>query len=132
MDATTVAVDLAKDVFEVALANRAGRVLERKRLNRRQFERFRRLCGERSWWECPPPPAHAAGIPVQHPATRFARHAAGGGDQARGDLERTSAHQSTGRAQRQLTASAYAVDFAAAFRRFQASRSLRFVAADIL
>ncbi|HEX9084722.1 MAG TPA: hypothetical protein VF836_08285 [Gemmatimonadaceae bacterium] len=29
MDATTVAVDLAKDVFEVATANRAGRILER-------------------------------------------------------------------------------------------------------
>jgi transposase len=38
MDATTVAVDLAKDVFEVATANRAGRILERKRLTRRQFE----------------------------------------------------------------------------------------------
>jgi hypothetical protein len=35
MDATTVAVDLAKDIFEVALANRAGRVIERKRLTRR-------------------------------------------------------------------------------------------------
>lgn len=40
MDATTVAVDLAKDVFEVALANHAGRILERKRLTRRQMERF--------------------------------------------------------------------------------------------
>jgi transposase len=40
MDATTVAVDLAKDVFEVAVANRAGRIIERKRLTRRQFERF--------------------------------------------------------------------------------------------
>jgi transposase len=40
MDATTVAVDLAKDIFEVACANRAGRVVERKRLTRRQFERF--------------------------------------------------------------------------------------------
>jgi transposase len=40
MDATTVAVDLAKDVFEVALANRADRLVERKRLTRRQFERF--------------------------------------------------------------------------------------------
>ena len=40
MDATTVAVDLAKDIFEVALANRAGWILERKRLPRRQFERF--------------------------------------------------------------------------------------------
>ena len=40
MDATTVAVDLAKDIFEVACANRAGRVVERKRLTRRQFEGF--------------------------------------------------------------------------------------------
>src|SRR5580704_7155462 len=40
MDATTVAIDLAKDIFEVALANRAGRIIERKRLTRRQFERF--------------------------------------------------------------------------------------------
>jgi len=40
MDATTVAVDLAKDVFEVALANRVGRILDRKRLTRRQFDRF--------------------------------------------------------------------------------------------
>jgi hypothetical protein len=40
MDATTMAVDLAKDVFEMALANRAGRITERKRLTRRQFERF--------------------------------------------------------------------------------------------
>jgi transposase len=39
MDATTMAVDLAKDVFEVAWANRMGRILERKRLTRRQFER---------------------------------------------------------------------------------------------
>ena len=40
MDATTVAIDLAKDVFQVAVANRAGRILDRKRFTRRQFERF--------------------------------------------------------------------------------------------
>lgn len=40
MDATTVAVDLAKDVFEVAVANRAHRIIERKRLTRRQFDSF--------------------------------------------------------------------------------------------
>ena len=40
MDATTVAADLAKDVFEVALANRANRIIDRKRLTRRHFERF--------------------------------------------------------------------------------------------
>jgi hypothetical protein len=44
MDATTVAVDLAKDVFEIAVANRAGRIIERKRLTRRQFERFAIRC----------------------------------------------------------------------------------------
>jgi transposase len=33
-------VDLAKEIFEVALADRAGRIVERKRLTRRQFERF--------------------------------------------------------------------------------------------
>lgn len=37
MNATTIAVDLAKDVFEIAIANRAGRIVERKRLTRRQF-----------------------------------------------------------------------------------------------
>jgi transposase len=40
MDATTVAVDLAKDVFEVAVANRAHRIIDRRRLTRRQFEAF--------------------------------------------------------------------------------------------
>jgi len=40
MDATTVAVDLAKDVFEVAVANQAHRIMNRKRLTRRQFESF--------------------------------------------------------------------------------------------
>lgn len=40
MDATTVAVDLAKDVFQVALANRAHRIVDRKRLTRRQFDSF--------------------------------------------------------------------------------------------
>ena len=39
MVATTVAIDLAKDIFEVAVANRAGRIIERKRLTRRPFER---------------------------------------------------------------------------------------------
>ena len=40
MDATTVAIDLAKNVFQVALANRVGRIIDRQRLTRRQFERF--------------------------------------------------------------------------------------------
>jgi transposase len=40
MDATTVAVDLAKTVFELALANAQWRVVGRHRLNRAKFARF--------------------------------------------------------------------------------------------
>jgi transposase len=40
MDATTVAVDLAKSVFELALANAQWRITARHRLTRTQFARF--------------------------------------------------------------------------------------------
>lgn len=40
MAATTVAVDLAKDVCQVAIAHRDGHVVDRQRLTRRRFERF--------------------------------------------------------------------------------------------
>jgi transposase len=40
MQSTTIAVDLAKSVFEVALSRRAGRVSQRRRLSRGQFARF--------------------------------------------------------------------------------------------
>src|SRR2546423_15654985 len=40
MDVSTIAIELAKDVFQIAVANRAGRILDRQRLTRRQFERF--------------------------------------------------------------------------------------------
>jgi transposase len=40
MDATTIGIDVAKSVFEVALANAAWRETGRKRLTRPQFERF--------------------------------------------------------------------------------------------
>ena len=40
MNATTTAIDLAKNVFQVALADSNGRVLEQHRLTRAQFERF--------------------------------------------------------------------------------------------
>ena len=40
MDATTVAVDLPKTVFELAIANAQWRVVERRRLNRAQFTRY--------------------------------------------------------------------------------------------
>src|SRR5688572_8037989 len=40
MQTTTIAVDLAKDVFEVACATSAGQIVERRRLTRQQFQRF--------------------------------------------------------------------------------------------
>ncbi len=40
MHATTIAVDLAKSVFQVSLANKADRIVDRKRFTRSQFERF--------------------------------------------------------------------------------------------
>src|SRR3954468_4884071 len=40
MNATTAAIDLAKNVFQVALADGNHRVLEQHRLTRAQFERF--------------------------------------------------------------------------------------------
>lgn len=40
MDATTVAVDLAKSVFQVAEADAQGRIVASHRLTRTQFERF--------------------------------------------------------------------------------------------
>ena len=40
MNATTVAVDLAKNVFEVAVADRHWKIIERARLTRAQFERW--------------------------------------------------------------------------------------------
>jgi transposase len=40
MESTTIAVDLAKSVFEVAVSRRAGQVERRHRLSRAQFARF--------------------------------------------------------------------------------------------
>ena len=40
MNATTAAIDLAKNVFQVALADSTSRVLEQHRLTRSQFDRF--------------------------------------------------------------------------------------------
>jgi transposase len=40
MNTTTVAVDLAKSVFELAVSDGQGRVTERKRLSREAFSRF--------------------------------------------------------------------------------------------
>ena len=40
MKNTTIAVDLAKNVFEIAVSEQPGRVTERKRVSRRQFASF--------------------------------------------------------------------------------------------
>ena len=40
MDTTTVAIDLAKSVFEVAVADGTWRITERRRFSRMQLERF--------------------------------------------------------------------------------------------
>ena len=40
MQNTTIAVDLAKSVFEISISHRPGVVAERKRLSRRQFASF--------------------------------------------------------------------------------------------
>ena len=79
MDATTVAVDLAKDVFEVAMANRAGRIVERKRLIAAQFERFldglpagtevvMEACGTAHYWgrACQARPSRDRLLPAQY------------------------------------------------------------------
>lgn len=60
MHATTVAIDLAKDVFELAFANGAGHVTERKRLSRHAFARclenrpplsvVMEACGSAHYW----------------------------------------------------------------------------------
>lgn len=48
MNATSVAVDLAKNVFELAVANAEWRIIERHRLTRAQFERWftNRACAQ--------------------------------------------------------------------------------------
>ena len=60
MSSLIIAVDLAKHVFELAVSTSAGRVTERKRLSRSQFERFwsdrpacqvvMEACGSSHYW----------------------------------------------------------------------------------
>ena len=40
MESTTIAVDLAKDVFEIAVSRFPGKVAESRRLSRKTFLRF--------------------------------------------------------------------------------------------
>lgn len=44
MNATTVAIDLAKNVFELAAADEAGKIVDRKRLSRSQLRRYFENC----------------------------------------------------------------------------------------
>jgi transposase len=60
MNATTVAIDLAKDVFELAFSDASGSIVERKRLSRRAFARalhnrpplavVMEACGSAHYW----------------------------------------------------------------------------------
>jgi transposase len=60
MECTTVAVDLAKDVIESAVANQQGRIVKRHRLGRRDFSQFlathpacsivMEACGSAHYW----------------------------------------------------------------------------------
>jgi transposase len=74
-----VAVDLAKDVFEVAVANQAYRIVDRRRLTRRQFEGFlegvaagttvvMEACGTAHYWgrRCQARGLHVRLLPVQY------------------------------------------------------------------
>jgi transposase len=79
MDSTTIAVDLAKDVFEVVEANAAHRIVSRRRLTRAQFERCLRTqpagteivmesCGMAHHWarECQRAGLRPVLLPVQY------------------------------------------------------------------
>lgn len=60
MHASTVAIDLAKEIFELAFADAQGRVIERKRLSRKTFARvmeqrppmrvLMEACGSAHYW----------------------------------------------------------------------------------
>jgi transposase len=64
MPTLTIAVDLAKNVFELAVAGRAGTIRQRKRLSRAQFEQFwgtqapcrvvLEACASAHYWGAPP------------------------------------------------------------------------------
>src|ERR1017187_4563136 len=54
---TTIAIDLSKGVFEVAV-ERGGRTYRRRRLNRRQLAAFLSECVEAQWWVVSPPGGH--------------------------------------------------------------------------
>jgi hypothetical protein len=70
MNATTVAVDLAKNVFELAVADADWRIVERHRLNRARFVRFF-VHRPHAWWSWKPAAAPTTGRGAWSPrATR--------------------------------------------------------------
>jgi hypothetical protein len=49
MSNTTVAIDLAKNVFELAVTDDSGAIIERRRLGRTQFIHFSRTGALSEW-----------------------------------------------------------------------------------
>lgn len=87
MDATTIGIDLAKDVFEIAISDRPGRVRERRRLTRRQFALFvegletgatvvMEACSSAHYWgrRCAARGATVRLLPAQHVRPYVARN----------------------------------------------------------
>lgn len=68
MDTTTAAVDLAKSVFQLAVADSSWRIVKQHRLTRSQFERWflnrnvslviMEACGSAQLCGAPPSPMH--------------------------------------------------------------------------
>ena len=86
MDATTIAVDLAKNVFEIAVANDHWRVVRRHRLSRVQFARVlgdepvahvvMEACGSAHYWARTAPRSghHVTLLPSQYVRPYVRRH----------------------------------------------------------
>lgn len=87
MNATTIGIDLAKDVFEIAISDRPGRVRERRRLTRRQFALFvegldtgatvvMEACSSAHYWgrRCAARGATVRLLPAQHVRPYVARN----------------------------------------------------------
>lgn len=79
MDAMTIGIDLAKDVFQIAISEVNGQVTARRRLSRRQFSKFvetlapgttvvMEACGTAHYWgrRCQARGAHVRVLPAQY------------------------------------------------------------------
>jgi hypothetical protein len=94
MNATTVAVDLAKNVFELAVADRNWKIIERARFTRSQFERWfdNRECGTVEQ-EAEAHPVGLGGLAQFGRRRRMARHQVVDQSQLECGFERTRADQ---------------------------------------